>query len=188
MLNRYLPNDIRVLDGQAVSDDFHARFKAAGKTYTYRFYNAPHISALALPTCCHVPLPMDADRMHGAVQLLLGEHDFQAFAAAGGQTKTTVRTITGASVKREGRFVTFTVSGTGFLYNMVRIIAGTLIYIGQGRLEPEAFTQALKTHSRLCLGPTAPPEGLELTSVRYDPVWQVRDAMPDGGKGDCHDG
>jgi len=186
VLNRYLPQDIRVLQGQAVPDDFHARFKAAGKTYTYRFYNAPHISALALPTSCHVPLPMDAHRMHEAAQVLLGEHDFAGFAAAGGQTKTTVRTLMEAKVERNGPAVTFTVTGSGFLYNMVRIIAGTLVYIGQGRLSADAFSDALRTGSRLCLGPTAPPEGLELTRVFYDPVWQVRD-LALNQKGANHD-
>ena len=180
VLNRYLPPDIRVYFGQRVDDAFHARFDAERKTYTYRFFNAPHASAVWNAMTCHVPLPLDDRKMDTAVRSLLGEHDFCAFAAAGGQAKTTVRTLFEANVERQGPFVTFRVTGSGFLYNMVRIIAGTLIYIGQGKLSPDCFKTALATGDRLALGPTAPPGGLELSRIRYAARWELLEPPPYG--------
>lgn len=168
VLNRYLPRDIRVLAGVAVPLDFHARFQAAGKLYTYRIHNAPHPSALYRNLTAHVPVFLDAEKMHEAGQRLIGTHDFAAFAAAGGSAKTTVRTIDFLSVQRAGEEITLRVHGNAFLYNMVRIIAGTLIGIGQGKLPPDCLTHALENGNRLELGVTAPAQGLELTRVEYD--------------------
>lgn len=168
VLNRWLPRDIRVLEGRAVTDDFHARFCTMGKTYTYRIHNARQASALYRDLTAHVPVALDSDLMDTAAQKLLGTHDFAAFAATGGSAKTTIRTIDKISVVRSGDLVTLTVHGNAFLYNMVRIIAGTLIDIGHYKLDPECFERALETGNRLELGVTAPPEGLELTQVDYD--------------------
>ena len=167
VLNRFLPPDIRVVNGQQVDDHFHARFMAERKIYTYRIHNAPVASAIKYDTTAHVPVHLDETKMHDAVQCLIGTHDFAAFVASGGSQKTTVRTLYSASVTREGEEITFTVSGNAFLYNMVRIIAGTLIYIGQGKLPPECLKTALETGSRLDLGITAPAQGLELTYVGF---------------------
>lgn len=166
-LNACLPRDIRALEGREVSGSFHARFDAKAKLYTYRVYNAPHASALYRHLCAHVPQPLDLDAMVRSLPPLLGTHDFAAFQAAGGAAKTTFRTLHEAVLTREGPWLTLTVSGNAFLYNMVRIIAGTLIQIGQGKLSPIAFAQALDTKNRLSLGVTAPPSGLELTRVDY---------------------
>lgn len=168
VLNRFLPPDIRVTAGIAVSPDFHARFSAAGKCYTYRIHNAPHASALYRNLTAHVPVHLDETAMNRAAQRLVGTHDFAAFAAAGGSAKTTVRTLDRISVARAGEEVTMVVHGNAFLYNMVRIIAGALIYIGQGKLPEDCLTQALQSGSRLDLGITAPACGLELTRVEYD--------------------
>ncbi len=168
VLNNLLPYDIRVTGARPVPPDFHARFSCLGKTYTYRMHNAPHASALYRNMTAHVPVHLDEVVMDEAVQQVLGTHDFAAFAAAGGSAKTTVRTITGANVTRHGEQVSLIVSGNAFLYNMVRILAGTLIEIGQGNLSPQVLMQALETGNRLLLGPTAPPHGLELTRVEYD--------------------
>ena len=170
VLNNLLPYDIRVTGARPVPADFHARFSTRGKTYTYRMYNAPHASALYRNLTAHVPVHLDELLMDNAVKQVLGTHDFKAFAAAGGSAKTTVRTITDANVTRQGELVTITVSGNAFLYNMVRILAGTLIEIGQGSLDPGVLAEALETGNRLVLGPTAPPQGLELTRVEYDIV------------------
>lgn len=105
--------------------------------------------------------------MNAAAKALLGTHDFAAFAASGGHTKTTVRTLDAISVARENERVTLTVHGNAFLYNMVRIIAGTLMEIGTGKLPPECLARALETLDRLTLGVTAPASGLELTQVDY---------------------
>lgn len=167
VLNRFLPRDIRVLAGLAVPLDVHARFSATGKTYTYRIHNAAHPSALYRDLTAFFPYPLDDVKMNAAARALLGTHDFAAFAASGGHTKTTVRTIDDLSVSREGERVTLRVHGNAFLYNMVRIIAGTLMDIGTGKLPPECLREALETRDRLSLGVTAPAAGLELTNVDY---------------------
>ena len=170
VLNRWLPYDIRVLSGQIVAEDFHARFCAKGKTYTYRIHNAPQASALYRNLSAHVPVHLEEQRMDQAARTLLGAHDFRAFQAAGGTAKTTVREIREIAVARAGEEVILTVTGGGFLYNMVRIIAGTLIEIGTGKRDGGCFLDAISTGDRLLLGPTAPPQGLELTRVFYEDI------------------
>ena len=167
-LNTCLPPDIRVLSGKEVPGDFHARFDAKGKRYTYRIHNAPHASALLRNLTAHVPQKLNVERMRKALPDLLGTHDFAAFQASGGTAKTTVRTLTEASLEQQGAELILTVRGNAFLYNMVRIIAGTLTDIGMGRKEPDAFRIALATGDRLALGVTAPACGLELTQVYYE--------------------
>ena len=166
-LNTCLPADIRVLEGRYVPAAFHARFDAAGKRYTYRIHNAPHASALYRHLCAHVPVPLQMGPMERSLKDLLGTHDFSAFQAAGGTAKTTVRTIEKVELTRQGDDLTLTIRGNAFLYNMVRIIAGTMIGVGMGRLPEDSFQQALRTGDRLKLGMTAPACGLELTEVFY---------------------
>ena len=132
-LNTCLPTDIRVLAGMDISSDFHARFDAKGKCYTYRIHNAPHASALYRDLTAHVPQKLDVARMQRSLPCLLGTHDFAAFQASGGTAKTTVRTLESISLEKNGEDITLLVRGNAFLYNMVRIIAGTLIEIGLGR-------------------------------------------------------
>lgn len=167
VLNTMLPRDVRVLSGREVPPDFHARFMTCGKQYTYRIINSRHGSAIRRNTHTHVPVPLDMAPMERAAQTLLGKHDFAAFQASGGTAKTTVRTIHRADLIRQGDEITLTIEGDAFLYNMVRIIAGTLIEIGQHRRGEDAFTRAISSGSRLDLGVTAPPHGLELTRVDY---------------------
>ena len=168
VLNRYLPEDIRVTAAIQVPDDFNARFRAAGKLYTYRIHNAAHASAIFRHCTAHVPVELDTEAMQRCGKSLLGTHDFSAFAAAGGQAKTTVRTIDYFSVERQGQEVVLRVHGNGFLYNMVRIIAGTLIDVGHGKLDEGCIARAIESKNRLDLGVTAPACGLELTRVEYD--------------------
>lgn len=167
VLNTMLPRDVRVLSGRQVPPDFHARFMTCGKQYTYRIINSRHGSAIRRNTHAHVPIPLDMAPMALAAQTLLGRHDFAAFQASGGTAKTTLRTIHSAQLTRHGDEITLTIEGDAFLYNMVRIIAGTLIEIGQHRRGEDAFTRAIASGSRLDLGVTAPPHGLELTRVDY---------------------
>ena len=167
VLNTMLPPDIRVLDAREVPADFHARFLTSGKTYTYRIWNARHASALRRNTHWHVPVPLEEEPVRRALESLPGRHDFAAFQAAGGTAKTTVRNLHAADLEIHGHEWILTVSGEAFLYNMVRIIAGTAVEIGLGRLAPDAFTKAFETLDRLALGMTAPAHGLELTEVRY---------------------
>ena len=167
VLNRYLPRDIRVTAARRVAQDFHARFQAVGKWYTYRIHNAPHPSALFGRMTAHVPVRLDEEAMRRCAAALIGTHDFSAFAAAGGQAKTTVRTIDTFFLDRIGDDLILRVHGDGFLYNMVRIIAGTLIDVGHGRLKEDCMARAVASGNRLDLGITAPAQGLELTRVEY---------------------
>ena len=167
VLNTMLPRDVRVHTGREVPEGFHARFMTCGKRYTYRIVNSRHASAIRRNTHVHVPLPLDLAPMQEAARQLLGTHDYAAFQASGGTAKTTVRTIRSAELIRLGDEILLTVEGDAFLYNMVRIIAGTLIEIGLGRRTVNAFSEAYETLDRLSLGVTAPPQGLELTKVYY---------------------
>lgn len=166
-VNTCLPPDVRVTAGVDVPPDFHARFLAAGKTYTYRMFLHRHGSALWHRSHLHVIPPLHIPRMEDAMGQLLGTHDFRAFQAAGGTANTTIRTIEDVSLTLDGELLTFRIRGNAFLYNMVRIIVGTLIEIGRGKREADAFQAAYETGDRLALGVTAPPHGLELTAVHY---------------------
>ena len=167
VLNTMLPPDIRVTEGREVPADFHARFLTSGKTYTYRIWNARHGSAMRRNTHWHIPVPLNEAPVREALETLPGKHDFAAFQAAGGTAKTTVRTIRSVDLEiRENEWI-LTVTGNAFLYNMVRIIAGTAAEIGLGRLGTDAFVRAFETKDRLALGMTAPAHGLELTKVFY---------------------
>ena len=167
VLNNLLPPDIRVQAAREVPAGFHARFLTSGKTYTYRILNNRHGSALLRNTHWHVPVPLDIPAMRDALSYLPGTHDFAAFQASGGSARTTVRTVDRAELLADGPEITLLISGNAFLYNMVRIIAGTLMEVGLHKREADAFSRAFVSLSRLDLGMTAPPCGLELTEVRY---------------------
>ena len=176
-MNTCLPPDIRVLEGREVNGCFHARFDAKGKQYVYRIHNSRQASALYRNLTAFVPVPLDGEAMRRALPDILGTHDFAAFQTSGGSAKTTVRTRHTATLAQEGCEFTLTLRGNAFLYNMVRIIAGTLVEIGKGKLPETVFRTALETGDRLVLGPTAPACGLELTRVFY--AWELPDG--DGG-------
>ncbi len=166
-LNTMLPADIRIRKSEAVSEAFHARFSNKGKRYRYLIYQSPHAGALNRNTHAHVIYPLDGEKMRRELTALIGTHDFAAFAASGSVVKDTVRTIYSASLTRRGDELELLVEGSGFLYNMVRIIAGTLISVGAGRLEEGAFARAIQSGNRLDLGVTAPAHGLTLMEVYY---------------------
>lgn len=166
-LNALLPSDIRVNQALLVDDSLHARFSARRKEYRYLIDNRRHANALMQRFAAHVPLKLDAEKMLKSALYLLGTHDFAAFEASGGTAKTTVRTIEMVSVKRNDDMVELRITGNAFLYNMVRIIAGTLIQIGQDKLPEDSFLQAIEQKDRLLLGPTAPAKGLTLYSIDY---------------------
>lgn len=167
-LNTILPEDITIKKSEEVSRDFHARFSANGKTYRYLIYNSTFPSALLRHRAFHVFYPLDVDAMNRAASHFTGTHDFIAFSAAGGSVKTTVRTITRAEVVRKGELIEFTVTGDGFLYNMVRIIAGTLVEVGFGKISPDAISEIIAGLDRRKAGRTAPANGLYLVEVYYD--------------------
>ena len=191
-LNTRLPQDVRVTASREAPPGLHARFSACGKVYLYSIVNAPVMSARLSRFAAHAAVPLDEEAMDRAARNLVGEHDFTAFQAAGGTAKTFTRHMLGARVVRRGPRVDFAIYGTGFLYNMVRICAGTLMQIGQGKLPEDAFLRAFASGSRLDLGPTAPAKGLTLLRVLYpgqeeqgrellvsDDPWQA-EFLPDG--------
>ena len=166
-LNQRLPEDIRIQRSRAVSRDFHPRYRVSEKTYEYRILNR----RFPVPTerfYSHFTyIPMDIEKMRQAGEYLLGEHDFKSFCGAGAQVKTTVRTIHSFSVERENDLITIRITGSGFLYNMVRIIAGTLLWAGTGLIEPERVQRILEAKDRREAGPTAPAKGLTLIRMHY---------------------
>lgn len=163
-LNALLPDDIKILSSRQWQG--HARFSAKKKTYLYRFYESETARPLFERYAARVR-PLDVCAMDSAAKLFEGEHDFAAFMASGSCVKDTVRTVYSASVARSGGFVEFTVAGNGFLYNMVRIMAGAIVEVGYGK-SPAFICRALDGGSRFQLGKTMPAKGLTLVSVEYE--------------------
>lgn len=167
-LNQRLPEDIVVQDSAEAAPDFHPRFAKSRKTYEYQIINR----RFPLPTAARYSLfeyhPLDVARMDEAASFLVGEHDFTSFASVHSQTNTFVRTIYEASVCRDGDRITIRLTGNGFLYNMVRIIAGTLLRVGSGLTEPEEVKKILAARDREAAGPTAPAHGLTLVEIAYE--------------------
>ena len=167
-LNMRLPRDIRVLYSEEAPEDFHARFSAKNKTYRYTVQTGLHADVFSRTTALHIHTPLDFLRMQRAAQYALGEHDFKAFMSAGCTIENTVRTVTRSEWTQNGKYLYYEVSANGFLYNMVRILAGTLLEIGGGKLPEDAISRALASGLRADAGGTAPPLGLTLLRVQYE--------------------
>lgn len=169
-LNTRLPEDIRVQSSEEVPADFHPRFVSTEKTYEYRIYNAKMESPVKRLYSHFSYTQFDTDAMRRGAAYLVGEHDFASFCSVYTQAKTTVRTITGITVTETcdtmPREIVIRVSGTGFLYNMVRIIAGTLMEVGRGAVAPEKIIEILEAKDRRAAGPTAPAKGLTLVDYK----------------------
>lgn len=166
-INAHLPESVRVLSAREVPQDFNARFDVISKTYLYKMYSAPVSSPLREGLFAFVHKRPDVEKMRRAAKYILGEHDFKVFQAAGGHVKTTVRTITALDIEEKGEEITFEVTGNGFLYNMVRIMVGTLYYVGIGKIDAEELPSILLSGKRDRAGKTMPPEGLYLKKVVY---------------------
>ncbi len=166
-LNQRLPEDIRIQMSKEVAADFHPRYVKSEKTYAYRILNRRFPVPTERLYSHFTYVPLDVDRMAEAGQYLLGEHDFKSFCGSGAQVKTTVRSIHAFSVKKEGDVITLRITGSGFLYNMVRIIAGTLMEIGSGAYEPEHMKAIIQACDRKAAGATAPARGLTLVKINY---------------------
>lgn len=166
-LNARLPEDIRIQESCQVPPQFHPRHQDTIKTYEYRILNRKF------------PLPehrlyahfsydtLDLEKMQEACAYFIGEHDFASFCAAGSQVESTVRTIYDLKVENAGEIVTVSVTGNGFLYNMVRILVGTLLKVGKGEIEPKEIPAIIEGKDRSLAGPTAPARGLTLAKIRY---------------------
>lgn len=175
-VNTRLPDDISMLSCEPVSEDFNARFSAKRKTYRYDIYVSRHRRPVLEQTHAHVVTSLSLTAMRACADAIEGEHDFKGFEASGSAVKSTVRTVYSIELKAEGAAEDGTLSegrlsvyvtGNGFLYNMVRIIAGTLVYAGQGKLSVEDVERVLETGDRTLAGKTLPPHGLTLVSVGY---------------------
>ena len=166
-LNRYLPDDIAVLEVREASDRFHARFNAVGKLYRYTCYDGPIKPVFERKYTYTLEKTVDINRMKEAADYLVGEHDFKSFCGNPKMKKSTVRLVDSIEIRRKGGYVILDFHGTGFLQNMVRILTGTLLEVGYGKMEPEQMTQILEAKERAAAGPTAPPQGLSLIRVDY---------------------
>ena len=172
-INGNIGRDVRVLDVETASDDFHARYSARGKTYVYRVVNAPVLSPFWSRYAHHEARPLDLAAMQAAAALFLGRHDWTAFSAAQADVEDRLRTITELSVserldqRSHSRLLEIQVSAEGFLRYMVRSIAGTLLALGRGELDRAAVAQAIETGVRPVVAATAPACGLTLLSVKY---------------------
>lgn len=166
-LNTYLPKDIVCLLAEEEKADFDARFSAKKKCYTYYILNSKQPDAFLCDYSWHFPYEIDISKMKKAAAAFLGKHDFLGFAASGFTVKTTVREIYSLDIDKQGDLIKITVTGDGFLYNMVRIMAGTLAFVGCGKIEADKMAEIIASKDRKRAGVTAPPEGLFLTEVYY---------------------
>lgn len=166
-LNQRLPEDIRIQQACQVPKDFHPRHCDSRKTYEYRIYNAEFPMPVKRLYSYFTYVPLDETRMREAASYLVGEHDFKSFCATSAVVETTVRTVYAVDVCREGKEIVIRITGNGFLYNMVRIIAGTLIEVGRGNMEPEQIKEILEKCDRSAAGPTAPACGLLLYQYEF---------------------
>lgn len=165
-LNQRLPEDIRIQSSVEVPQDFHPRRQDSRKTYEYRIWNSEFPMPVYRLYSHFTYVPLDVTRMQRAADYLRGEHDFKSFCSVNTAAETTVRTIYDITVEKAGDMISIRVTGSGFLYNMVRIIAGTLIEAGRGNLDPDRMTDILQACDRTKAGPTAPACGLTL--VKYE--------------------
>ncbi len=166
-INTRLPYDIRVKKAVEVPADFHARFDAKQKTYVYKMYVSRMLSPVRLDTHAQVIPPIDFAKMVEASKDLVGRHDFVAFSSAARTVDTTVRTVVDADLTMDGDEIIFSITGDGFLYNMVRIIVGTLVFIGKGKIPVTAIRDMLQSGDRTLGGKTYAPHGLYLKEVKY---------------------
>lgn len=166
-LNSYMPDDVSCIASSEATMDFHARYSAKAKTYTYTIYNAPHKNPVLCRFAWHYPIKIDVEKMKKAAKYIVGTHDFTAFMASGGQQKTTVKTVNFLDIAQNEKEITISINADGFLYNMVRIIAGTLVYTGVGKIEPDDLPDIIESKERVRAGITAPPQGLCLKKIFY---------------------
>lgn len=171
-LNAHLPRDIIVQSAELVSNDFHARYHALAKTYVYRVYNQTTPLPQMNGTTWHRMKKIDLDAMKQAAAYLIGKHDFMAYSSNGGAARTTIRTIYQLDIIEHGPLIEIFITGNGFLYNMVRIIVGTLIDVGFNKIKPEEIHHILESKDRLRSGDKAPAHGLTLHSIHYESLTQ----------------
>lgn len=167
-MNHWLPSDIVIKEAKEVKSDFHPRFMAKKKTYRYQILNSKTNDPFSGKYSYFYPYHLDVKKMQEGAKYIVGTHDFKCFCASGSTVKDTVRTVYSVDVRQQEHIIHIDICGNGFLYNMVRIIAGTLIDIGRGRFQPQYMEEIITKLDRSLAGPTAPPEGLMLQEVFYE--------------------
>ncbi len=167
-LNAHLPDDIAVFDCKTVADDFHARYSCTGKNYIYKIYDNPHRNPFYNGIALHNKRPLDACLLNSAAKGFIGTYDFSGFCSSGSSVDDKIRTVYDASVKREGDLVVFSVSADGFLYNMVRIMVGTLLSVAEGKIAADQIPEIIESKDRSRAGKTAAAHGLYLNKVYYE--------------------
>ncbi|MFA9398189.1 MAG: tRNA pseudouridine(38-40) synthase TruA [Clostridiaceae bacterium] len=166
-LIEYLPSDIIIKSSEKVDSDFHSRYSAKGKTYSYLILNRDNGSALNRNYCFHYRKKLDLEKIQEACTYFIGEHDFKAFKSEGGSVKTTIREIKDIKVEKSGDYIKIYITASGFLYNMARIMIGTLIDVGISRKKPEEIKKMLESRDRKSTGMVASAKGLYLEKVYY---------------------
>ena len=166
-INSQLKKSIRIISAEEVDERFHSRFDCKKKTYRYIINNSEQGSAVYRNLEYHVPQKLNIDKMRDAIKYFEGEHDFKAFKSSGGSGKTTIRTIYKAEIKQEKNRIIIELTGNGFLYNMVRIIVGTLLDVGTGKISSNQIPKIIESKDRQNAGKTVPPHGLYLVSAEF---------------------
>jgi tRNA pseudouridine38-40 synthase len=166
-LNSVLPQDIRILAAEEVSSSFHAQYSALGKSYLYTIDRHQVPDVFRRHYALHVPYELNLAAMQRAADFFVGTHDFRSFCASGSSVKTFTRTVTHCQLVEQNSWLYLKISANGFLYNMVRIIIGTLLEVGRGKLAADAIPSIIAGRDRTLAGPTAPPHGLCLWQVEY---------------------
>lgn len=168
-INSNLKKSILIQSAEEVDEKFHSRLSCKRKTYRYVINNSKLGTAIYRNLETHIPMKLDIEKMKQAIQYFEGEHDFKAFKASGTSSKSSVRTIYKAEIReQENQKIWIELTGNGFLYNMVRIIAGTLVEVGLGNIKPEEIATIIEKKDRTKAGKTLPPQGLYLVKVEYD--------------------
>lgn len=166
-LNETLPADIRILSCDEVDERFHARLNAKSKTYVYKIDTGKKVNVFTRRTVNHFSFDLDVEKMRKVAEILKGEKDFKAFCSNKRIKKSTVRNVYYIDIDKKGSEITFTYKGNGFLYNMVRILTGTIIEVGLGKININEIEDIIKSGDRSRAGMTMPPKGLTLVSVEY---------------------
>ncbi|HHU84022.1 MAG TPA: tRNA pseudouridine(38-40) synthase TruA [Clostridiales bacterium] len=166
--NHFLPNDIRVFSAETVNIDFHARYDCLGKEYKYIFLNSKYDDPFRVGLVTKYPYPIDVEKLNLASKHFIGTHDFSSFCASGSSVENHIRTIFNSKVERNENDVIFIISGNGFLYNMVRIMAGTLLAVNENKIQADEIPDIILSKNRNKAGITAPPHGLYLNKVFYN--------------------
>ncbi len=166
-INRNLPDDIAILSSEEVTGEFHSRYSSKGKTYSYTIINRYEKVAIGKDYCCLVKEPLNVENMKEACKYFIGKHDFSAFKTNGSSVKTSVRTVSELYIEKNQENIKIYISADGFLYNMVRIIVGTLVEVGKGKIKVEDIPKIIKSLDRTKAGPCIKANGLVLEKVFY---------------------